>query len=173
MKRVSALFSHTAGPHPIKVIYEKPSAAKTGSQPPPKYQAPSGTSKVQVRAQSLKVKAQEPEAPPKEAEPEKKQAVLKKVLRPKSAQAESQPKPPKKAATAKPVAVEEPVKPQVEIPFAENRLKGQFPSLTKDLYKKAQEALMKEKADEARKKEEEAMRKEKLRLIEETIKREN
>lgn len=32
---------------------------------------------------------------------------------------------------------------------------------------------MKEKADEARKKEEEVMRKEKLRLIEETIKREN
>ena len=46
------------------------------------------------------------------------------------------------------------------IPFAENRMKGQFSSMTKDLVKKAQEALILKKAEELRRKEEIAQKKE-------------
>ncbi len=51
------------------------------------------------------------------------------------------------------------------IPFAENRLKGQFSSLTKDLVKKAQETLQLKKLEDQRKKEELALKKEKQRQI--------
>lgn len=71
-------------------------------------------------------------------------AVLKKVqiksdTRPKSAVNPSIERP---AHKSKPIAPKKPVepeekKPSVEIPFAENRLKGQFISITEDLIKKA------------------------------------
>jgi hypothetical protein len=42
-----------------------------------------------------------------------------------------------------------PVRPtQSDVPFAENRFKGQSESLTKELFKKAQEALLQKKQEE-------------------------
>ncbi len=42
---------------------------------------------------------------------------------------------------------EEPVKP-ANVPFAQNRFQGQFESITKDLFKKAQEVIKTEKQNE-------------------------
>lgn len=61
----------------------------------------------------------------------------------------------------------------INVPFAENRLKGQFESITKDLNKRAQDVIHDKKVEEQRKKEEQAFKKDRQRAIDEQIKRDN
>ena len=61
----------------------------------------------------------------------------------------------------------------MNVPFADNRLKGQFDSLSKDLVKRAHDTLLAKKYEEQRKKEELAAKRERQKLMEEQIKREN
>ena len=136
------------------MIYVKPTGMMQtkagGSQPPPKYQAPTGTSIQVTRPKSLKLKktllkAEDPrlfvlkETPNQVADvngPTQKKAI--KITRPKSASG-SIDRGLMQLKKQRPASIQsqEVKKPQADIPFAENRLKGQFSTLTKDLFKKA------------------------------------